>query len=136
MSLLPVNIYTAHETAEETEQTSYTYKLDIKTGRIIGYTNRQEAVTQAILKLFYTERFAYVIYPQNYGIELENLLGQNIPFVTMALQSRIEEAIREDDRVLGIETCKIEQTNKNTLSVYCVINTVFGNVEIGREVAV
>ena len=51
-------------------QTTRTYKMDLETGRVTGYVDGTEAMRQAILKILLTERFAYLIYSWDYGIEL------------------------------------------------------------------
>ena len=68
-----------------------TYKVDSYNKRIIGTTDGQPAIEQAILKNFDTERFAYVIYSKNYGIELEKYIGKDYDFIRSDLQRAIEE---------------------------------------------
>jgi phage baseplate assembly protein W len=63
------------EDLKETSEPSYTYRMDLETSRILNYCDNLEAIKQAIYKILNTERYDYPIYSQNYGIELEELIG-------------------------------------------------------------
>lgn len=49
-----------------------------------------------------TERYQYLIYSWNYGIELSDLYGQPIPYVYAEIQRRITEALLSDDRISNV----------------------------------
>ncbi|MDR0915011.1 MAG: DUF2634 domain-containing protein [Oscillospiraceae bacterium] len=136
MALLPILPFAPPIAGEQNNiaQPSYTYRLNLQTNRLHGNIDNLEAATQAIEKIFLTERFAYVIYPQEYGVELESLIGQDNEFVKLVLQSRILEAIREDDRVVDILKFEITQKDKETLLANIQISTIFGEIELLREV--
>lgn len=52
------------------KQPSKTYKMILKTqDSVRGYTEHLEAMKQAIYKILNTERYQYVMYSWNYGIE-------------------------------------------------------------------
>ncbi len=75
---------------------SHTYDVDFRTdSQIRGYADKLRAMEQAIYKIINTERYQYIIYSWNYGIELQDLFGQPIPYVYAELQRRIEEAFDE-----------------------------------------
>ena len=78
--ILPQNPY-AQTIAEPKEYPSKTYRLDRTAGRIIGSVDGLDAVIQAYEKMFDTERFAWVIYTADYGVEFENLIGHDMDFV-------------------------------------------------------
>ena len=54
---------------------SYTHKLDGNNVR--GHVDGLAAYAQAIYKILNTERYEYLIYSWNYGIELRDLIGQS-----------------------------------------------------------
>lgn len=62
----------------ETQPTN-TYKMELESNLIRGYTDGQEAMKQAIFKILSTERYQYVMYSWNYGIELIDLYGEPFP---------------------------------------------------------
>ena len=59
------------------EAPSRTYKIDFDAGRVGGFCDETEAMKQAIYKIIQTERFAYLIYSWNYGIELDAVVGKS-----------------------------------------------------------
>lgn len=71
-------------------------------GQFKGYIYDLEAMKQAIFKILSTERFQYLIYSWNYGIELADLFGMPMPYVLAELPRRISEALLADDRILKV----------------------------------
>ena len=67
-------------------QPTKTYKLDIEKNTIVGYCDGIEAMQQAIYKILNTERFDYLIYSWNYGIEIKNLIGEEMTLVIPELE--------------------------------------------------
>ena len=64
---------------EFVESTTKTYAMQLDGERIIGKTDERKAIEQAIYKILLTERYQYLIYSWNYGIELKDLFGKPIP---------------------------------------------------------
>ena len=118
------------------EYATRTYKLNFATNRISGMIDGKEAVLQAVVKIMSTERYAYVIYSSQYGVELEALIGRDIGLVKADLQRRIEEALLVDDRILSISNFIISQQNVDTLTVEFLVNTVYGQIQISTGVVV
>ena len=58
----------------ETES-SRNYRMNINTTSINGFCDELEAMKQVIYKILNTERYKYIIYSWNYGIELQDLYG-------------------------------------------------------------
>lgn len=114
----------------ETEEfANKTYKIDFKENRIIGKISDLEAVGQAVYKILHTERFNYLIYSWNYGVELECLIGKDYQFILGDLQRRIEEALFQDDRIEKIDKLRIEQKNKTSILVSFIVVSKFGNLK-------
>lgn len=132
--MLPSGTYSQIEIESE-EMTSNTYKLDLVRGRIYGKVDEQEAMLQAIEKIFNTERFTYEIYSGNYGIELESLIGQNFDFVSASIEKRISEALLEDDRILQLQDFTVAQRDSESLEVSGTVITVYGNIFMRKEVS-
>jgi len=115
--------------------TSYTYKLDLEGKIVTGYIDGIEAMKQAIFKILNTERYEYVIYSWNYGIELADLFGQPISYVLPELKRRITEALMQDDRILSVDNFSFE-TNRNKVHVTFTVHTIFGDVEAEKVVSI
>src|SRR5690606_15374719 len=113
---------------EFTEPTSRTYKLNIDRQTINGYTDEVEAMKQAIYLILNIERYDYLIYSWNYGIELKDLFGQPTFYVVAELERRITEALIADSRITGVDNFEITREGKKVHARFTV-HTIFGDVE-------
>lgn len=111
-----------------------TYKVDSYNKRIIGTTDGQPAIEQAILKNFDTERFAYVIYSKNYGIELEKYIGKDYDFIRSDLQRAIEECLLVDARIYSINNLQFTQEGLDYMLITMDIETEQGVLTTTLEV--
>ncbi len=111
-----------------------TYKMDLAGDRISGYTDEQEAMKQAIYKILRTERYKYIIYSWNYGIELEDLIGMPVNYCVPEIERRIKEALLQDMRIEDVTEFEFDTTKKSVVLVKFTAYTEFGNIEIQEEV--
>ncbi len=128
--MIPYNILRNYSIIE---YPTNTYKMDIERKRIIGYTDGKEAMKQAIYKILRTERFDYVIYNSDYGIELKDLFGRDKYIAYAVLERRIKEALTVDDRINDVYDFEFE-IGRNSISVTFTVDTIFG--ENKEEVSV
>lgn len=119
---------------EFVEQPTKTHAMLIGEGHITGFTDGQEAMKQAIYKILNTERYEYVMYSWNYGIELKDLFGEPVSYVIPELERRIREALLWDSRITAVDGFEFEVPKKDTVHVTFTAHTVYGNVEAEREV--
>lgn len=115
---------------------SKTYRLSEETGRIIGYVDDIDAVVQAIYKILNTERYKYIIYSWNYGIELLDLFGEPMSYVIPELETRIREALMVDERITDISDFECRIGDKRVLNVTFTVHTIYGQAEIEKVVQV
>lgn len=115
------------------DEPSYTYYLDIEKSRVAGYVDDVEAVKQFIYKLLNTEKNQYPVY-DNFGIELEELIGQERSYAVPEIERRITEALLEDERISGVGEF-VFQFNKSKYHVTFEVYTIWGTLEIESEVA-
>lgn len=127
MQLTP-NTYDFNAEFQTEEFVNKTYKIDFQENRIIGKIDNLEAVGQAVYKILHTERFNYLIYSWDYGVELESLIGKDYEFILGDLQRRIEEALLQDDRIEGIEHLKIQKKEKESIIVSFLVISKYGNI--------
>lgn len=113
---------------EITEQPTHTYKMYLESNLIRGYTDGQEAMKQAIYKILNTERYQYVMYSWNYGIELLDLYGEPVSYVCPELERRIREALTWDDRIQTVDNFEFNISKKGEILVTFTAHTVFGDV--------
>lgn len=117
-------------------QPSRTYKLDFERKRIGGMIDNEQAIMQLVMKILYTERYAYVIYSSQYGVELDRLIGQEYDFIISDLERTITEALLADDRILSITDFTTEQTAIDRMTASFMINSVIGATNISTEVQI
>lgn len=118
------------------ESLTRTYKMKLFGDRINGKTDEQEAMKQAIYKILNTERYSYSIYSWNYGIELKDLFGKPKNFCKSELKRRIKEALIQDERILDVNAFSFEDKKRRELAVTFTANTIYGDVNIMKEVQI
>ena len=120
---------------ETVDYPSTTYKLDLTTKRIGSKISGQDAAMQAVAKVLLTERYSRVIYSGNYGIEFEDLIGENYDYVIADLKRRLESALLVDDRIQGISTLVLSNNHDSSLTASFAVQSVEGAFNISAEVA-
>lgn len=96
---------------------SLSYRLDIDKERVGKYVDNIESIKQSIYKILSTERYTYIAYDWQYGIELNDLIGQSKSLVKAVLPDRIKEALLVDDRIEDILEFSFEDISKTELIV-------------------
>ena len=96
---------------------SLSYRLDIDKERVRKYVDNIESIKQAIYKIFSTVRYTYTAYDWQYGIELNDLIGQSKSLVKAVLPDRIKEALLVDDRIEDVLDFSFEDISKTELVV-------------------
>lgn len=103
---------------EIVRQPSKTYKDNTK--GITGHINGIEAVTQTVRHILNKERYAYPIYPDNFGMELEKYKGQSFEYLQATIQKDLSEALMQDDRIYNVVVTEI--TKMDIDSAHVVFN--------------
>lgn len=117
-----------------TTQANKTYGIDFENKRILPIKiDNKEALIQAIYKMLATDRYEYVIYNYDYGVELNELIGQDKLFVEAELPRRVREALIIDDRIQDVKDFGMS-FNKDELTFSCVIVSIYGEIPIERRV--
>lgn len=115
-------------------QPSKTYKMNLEGNTTKGYTDGLEAMKQVVFKILNTERYAYVMYSWNYGIETMDLYGEPVSWVCPELQRRITEALVCDDRIESVTDFDFDLSQKGVVHVSFVVHTIFGDMQAERAV--
>ena len=116
------------------EQPTYNYKMNLDTGTSRGYTDGLDAMRQAIFKILQTERYQYVMYSWNYGVETLDLYGEPVSYVCPELERRITEALTWDERIKSVNNFEFDVIGKGAIHVSFVAHTVFGEVQAETKV--
>lgn len=119
---------------EEEEKPTKTYRLDIENERIVGYVDGIEAVEQAILKILLTPRFKCLIYDDQYGNELSDVIiskDASQDFITSSAEGFVRDALIVDSRIISVGnfSASIEGDECN---IRFVAETIYGNIEISE----
>ena len=110
------------------------HRMDLDKNRILGTCDNLEAVKQSVFKILNSERYKYLIYSWNYGIELMDLYGKPPMFVCPEIENRVKEALLQDDRITGVDEFEFDISKKGVVSVTFTVHTIFGDLE--EEMAV
>ncbi len=116
---------------------SFTYEIKKERDKIKDYIDGLKAVCQTIYKILMTEKNNYEIYDDDFGIELSDLIGENIYYVQSELPVRIENALISDSRILRVYDFSFYRLKeKSALLTKFYVYTVFGETEYSLEVSV
>lgn len=118
---------------EITKYPTKTYGLDLVNGKVVDWIDGYDAMVQAIYKQLYTERFMYVIYSEHYGIEIDQYVAKDFPYIQTDSEAVIREALLADDRIQSIEEYTVKQTSLDSLDIQFIVNTVYGILDIHTE---
>lgn len=116
------------------EQPSRTYKMHLPQEVINGYGDEIAAIEQAIYKILNTERYEYIIYSRNYGVEFADLFGEPVTYVCPELERRIIEALTWDERITSVDGFSFDTEQKRVVKVSFVAHTIFGDIAAERAV--
>lgn len=96
--------------------------------RIEGQIDLLQAIRQAIFHILSTERYAYVIYDDNYGIELEKYIGKSFEFIKAGIGLDITDALMQDDRILSVDINSIMQSSLDSVLIDITVTSTEGIV--------
>lgn len=133
--MLPVTGNILEQNFKVAQMPSKTFRLDTEKKRIVGTVDGLEAVRQTVFCILNTERFDWLIYSWNYGVELNGLYGKSTGLVKAKIKKRIKEALQQDDRIQSVDTFSFE-SNGGILHVRFMIHTAFGEIVVEKEVSI
>ncbi|HFL3213516.1 TPA: DUF2634 domain-containing protein, partial [Clostridioides difficile] len=110
------------------QEPSKTFKLNIEKSKIDGICDDVEALKQTIFLILNTERYEHLIYSRNYGVELNDLIGEPISYVIPELERRITEALIQDDRIENVDKFEF-QNIKGKVQCRFSVHTKYGNIK-------
>jgi hypothetical protein len=113
---------------EEEMLPSKNYKMKIQQDVINDYCDEIEAMKQVIYKILNTERYQYLIYSWDYGIELIDLFGEPVSFVCPEIERRVKEALEQDDRIELVDNFHFDISEKRIIKTTFTVHTIFGDI--------
>ena len=118
---------------ESRAEPSNTFHIDFDRGRITGFVDEKEALKQAIVLILNTERYKFLIYSWNYGIELVDIIGAHTDIVEDEAERLIEEALLCDDRITAVYDFEFSRS-RDALLVNFKVDSIYGDIDIETEV--
>lgn len=112
---------------EMQELPTRTYRMQLDGGRIAGFCDGLEAMRQTVFKILNTERYRYVIYSWDFGIETQDLFGKAAHYVCPELKRRITEALMQDKRVLAVTDFAFDTSRRGEVHASFVVQTEYGS---------
>ena len=119
----------------QTQMPSTTDRMHIEAERVMGSVDGLDAIAQAAYKILNTERYRFVIYSWDYGVELQDLFGKPLPYVYSELPRRIREALIQDDRIHEVDGFELSHNRGDVLARF-TIHTDFGDLELEKGVTI
>ena len=112
---------------------SRTLKMDHDYKTISGTIDQIQAVEQAVFLILTTERYQWLIFSWNYGVELQNLIGKDPEYCIPEIERRIREALLQDDRITAVENFEFTLNKRKVLTTFTVIS-IYGGITTTLEV--
>ena len=113
-----------------------TLTFKVENGRIRGKVDEKQAMIQAVDKILRTERLVYPIYSDQYGNDLNDLIGKDMGYAKVEAERMIKEALLADDRVVEVDIDAVTEVSRDILGIKGTCVTVYGNIGIDSEVSV
>ena len=112
---------------------SRTFRLYPDTEELHGMTDGLQAVRQAVYLILNTERYAWLIHDWDYGVELQDLIGQDIDYCIPEIERRVREALLQDDRITAVQDFEFTVKKSEVLASFTVVST-FGAFQTEQAV--
>jgi hypothetical protein len=115
---------------ESTIGPSKTYRLSYDSNKIGGLIDGEEALRQFVVKAIRTARYRYLIYDDQYGSELEELIGADvsIELIQTEVSRIITDALIYDDRVAEVVDFEVTRDNDKLFVSFRVVPTSGGDI--------
>jgi len=116
------------------KQPTFTYAMDLEKRHIRGNTDQLSAMEQAVYKILFTERYEYIIYGRNYGVQLSDLFGMPKTYVIPEIKRRITGALLWDNRITKVDNWQFAIPRRGVVDATFRVVTVFGDILARRAV--
>lgn len=114
---------------EFVETPSKTWRLDFKNNRIVKTIDGLEAVVQSVFMALQTERYQHIIFPWQYGSELETLIGTEPDYAMSESKRMVADTLCNDTRITRTRNFRYTEG-----VLYFTLDTIFGSTEVDTSV--
>lgn len=121
---------------EEKEQPSKTFRMNAEKNVVRGSCDDVEALKQAIFLMLNIERYSCPLVSFNFGAQLSDLIGMPISYCIPQSEYRIRDALTQDERINDVRDFEFDTSRKGILLVKFKVDSIFGTIEIEKEVSI
>jgi len=114
---------------------SKTFRLNHNNLTVTGTIDQIQAVEQAVFLILNVERYQWLIYSWNYGVELHGLIGKDPEYCLPEIERRVREALLQDDRITAVQDFQFEINKKQVLTAFTVVS-IFGEINVEKVVEI
>lgn len=114
---------------------SKTFRLNHNSLTITGTIDQMQAVEQAVFLILNVERYQWLIFSWNYGVELHNLIGKDPEYCLPEIERRVREALLQDDRITAVQDFEFTVNKKQVLTTFKVVS-IFGEINVEKAVEI
>lgn len=100
-----------------------------------GMVDTIQAVEQAVYLILNVNRYQWLIYSWDYGVEFQDLFGKPVRYCVTEIERRITEALLQDDRITSIRDFRFETEKRMVKTTFTVVS-IFGEFETTTEVKI
>lgn len=131
---IPINLELI-DTSAEAVPTKTPY-IDWENGRIYGYVDGLEAMKQHVKKTLLTPRFKCLVYDNQYGSEVENLISDDLDYDFLEVEAIrvVKDALLCDKRIIDVFDFDFSQL-RDEKTVRFSVDTIYGPIH-GQEVII
>jgi len=129
-AILPEDIY--EDVEDSTDDVMPTLTYDERTGLLRD--DDELNMMQAIDKILRTEYDSEDYWVTDYGILLEDLIGQSPSVIRATLPQRITDALMQDDRVLDVANFEVADDTSDTMAWTFLVSTIHGDMEVSYAI--
>ena len=101
---------------------------------IVGKVDGLEHLKQTIFWLLNTERYEYIIYDWNIGLETNDLYGMPVDYVCSELEYRIQDALSIDERIEEIYDFSFDTSQRGIILCQFKVISIYGEFTEEKEV--
>lgn len=120
----------------ETINANQTFYVDPVSNQIIGKCDGIEAVKQTFEFLIATRRGMHRCFTANWGVDFRDLIGRPDDYIISELLTRVQDAIKPDDRIISVDLNKDYpfEVDGDSILINFEVETVFGTFESSLSV--
>lgn len=111
---------------------SKSWKIDFKNGKVIGETDNAEALRQSIFLRLKTDLGRYIIFSDDYGSDLSQLVSCDNETVKTEINNKIIDCLIGDERINEVYNIKVSVAS-DSLKISFNVLTIFGDEEMSID---